>query len=265
MEFFSTCKGLPVHISDSGKGDKTVLLLHGYLETLYIWQEFTTLLSKDMRVVSIDLPGHGLTGTSEVNTMSFCADIAVSVLDKLNIEKAYVLGHSMGGYVALEAVKRYPDRFEGLIMMNSTPFPDSQEKREEREREILIILQKKMHMIARTSIPKMFAPENLVKMEEKILEIRETAEIHDPEGVVATLKGIMQREDNRDFMKSTETPLLVFLGRFDNYIKEEAVKEIVSTAGSSNVIMLEKSGHCGFLEEPVLCSQKLLEFINKSK
>ena len=62
MEYFVTCNGIPVHVSETGKGDKAIILLHGYLETLYIWEEFRSLLPDSSRIVSIDLPGLGLTG-----------------------------------------------------------------------------------------------------------------------------------------------------------------------------------------------------------
>ena len=75
MEFFATSNGIPVHISDTEKGDITILLLHGYLETLYVWEEFIGLFPKNFRFISIDLPGHGLTGTHpHSNSMEFCAD-----------------------------------------------------------------------------------------------------------------------------------------------------------------------------------------------
>ncbi|MFA6770028.1 MAG: alpha/beta fold hydrolase, partial [Bacteroidales bacterium] len=147
MEFFITCNGLPVHISDTKKGNDIIFLLHGYLETLYIWEEFISLLSPYMRVVSIDLPGHGLSGSYPINSMEYCSSTIVSVMDKLNIEKAWLMGHSMGGYVATESIKIFPDRFLGLIMMNSTPFGDSLEKKANRDREISLIKQNKLQSI----------------------------------------------------------------------------------------------------------------------
>ena len=136
MEYFATINGIPLHISDTKSGDKTILLLHGYLETLYIWEEFTSLLAPHFRVISIDIPGHGLSHTPAQNSMEFCAGIADALLETLKIKKAAILGHSMGGYVAIEAIKRYPDRFGALIMMHSSPFSDSAQKIEERKREI---------------------------------------------------------------------------------------------------------------------------------
>ena len=100
MEFFATAANTPVHINDSGKGDKTLILLHGYLETMYVWNEFAESLRDGCRVITIDLPGHGLSCGAPVNTMEFMATAVKGVLDVCQVEKAYVAGHSMGGYAA---------------------------------------------------------------------------------------------------------------------------------------------------------------------
>ena len=95
MEFFATSGSLPIHISDSKKGDKAILLLHGYLETLYIFDEFSEALQKEgFRVIAIDLPGHGLSGSNpEINTIEFAADTATDILKICGVEKAYIAGH----------------------------------------------------------------------------------------------------------------------------------------------------------------------------
>ncbi|MDP3437554.1 MAG: alpha/beta hydrolase [Bacteroidales bacterium] len=261
MEYFSTINGLPIHISDTKEGESSIVLLHGYLETLYIWENLTSLLSKKMRVISIDIPGHGLSGSREVNTMEFCADVVNSLLENLKIEKASILGHSMGGYVALEAVKKYPQRFSSLIMMHSSPFADSPEKIDERKREILLIRQNKLLNIAKLSVPKMFAKQNVSKKEEKIFEIIEVAEIHDPEGVVAVVEGMMQRVDNTEFLKTTQTPVLYIFGKYDNYIPQEAALAFLEGLKEPHYLMLENSGHIGFEEETQLCLDKIVDFL----
>ena len=126
MEFFVTAGGIPVHILDTRNGNKTLLLLHGYLETMCIWTDFIDLLSKKYRVITIDLPGHGLTGTApksndsspSVNSMEFCAGVIKDIMDICGITSAYIGGHSLGGYIALACCRLYPDRFDKLILFN---------------------------------------------------------------------------------------------------------------------------------------------------
>lgn len=261
MEFFTTCNGLPVHVWDSKKGSNVIILLHGYLETLYIWEDFASLLTQSMRVISIDIPGHGLSASYPINTMENCALAIKCVMDKLNIDKAWLLGHSMGGYVAQEAVKLYNDRFLGLIMMNSTPFADTQEKKDNRDREISLIQLKKLHTIVKLSVENMFAKDNISKFEEKILEISEISEIHDPEGIVASLEGMKLREDYTEFLSKCEIPILFLFGKKDNFISLQKASEIQTKVSNASYVFLENSGHNGFIEEPGICAKEILQFI----
>lgn len=262
MEFFTTCKGIPIHISDNKQGDTTLLLLHGYLETLYVWEDFIHPLLQKLRIISFDLPGHGLSGSDkECNSMEFCADIAEAVLAVCNVKSAFIAGHSMGGYVAIEAVKRYPEKFKGLILFHSGPSADSQEKKADRDREIALILKAKLQMIVKMGIPKMFAPENLRMMDEKIEEIIEISETHDPEGIVACLNGLKIREDNLEFLQNYSNPILLFFGKNDCHIPMEKANLLISLLPNAQYLILEHSGHNGFLEEPLVVQNRLIEFL----
>ena len=152
MEYFATANGITVHLLDTEKGNstekekKTIVLLHGYMETMNIWNEFIDRLKGEFRVITMDMPGHGLSDSApagvdgqSVNTMDFCADVVKSVLDICNVQKAVIGGHSMGGYVAETFCVKYPGSIEKLILFNSNPYADSPEKSEDRKRETDII------------------------------------------------------------------------------------------------------------------------------
>ena len=262
MEFFQICNGIPVHIFDSRNGNKVFVLIHGYLETLYLWDELIKCLPKDIRVISFDIPGHGLSGTDkEINSMAFCADVLKDMLAKLGVkEKVVVIGHSMGGYIALEALKLYPELFSALVLMHSAPYADSEEKKLEREREIGLIRQNKLLQIVRLAIPKMFAAENLARMEDKIIEVSETAEIHDREGIIASIEGLIKREDNSKTLVSSPIPVMLIHGRHDNYISTERVEALIEAFPAVQVSIMENSGHAAFIEEPEKVAEKLVSF-----
>lgn len=263
MEYFAISNGIPVHILDTKKGDKTILLLHGYLETLYIFNELIEILQKKFRVVAIDLPGHGLSGSNkDVNSMEFCAETAVDVLKKNGIEKAYVAGHSMGGYVAQNCVKLHPEMFEGLILLNSTPFADTPEKKVDRQREMDLILSAKLGHLASISIPKMYAPSNLRRLDEKIEETVEITETHDPNGIVACIKGMMQREDTSDTLKNTKNVLIV-LGTEDKFITEAVREKLTVNFPSANFAIIGETGHNSFIEAPENVVAAIENFIAK--
>lgn len=261
MEFFAISNGIPVHILDTKKGDKTILLLHGYLETLYIFNEFVELLEKDYRVIAIDLPGHGLSGSNkDINTMDFCAAVAADVVKKCGVKKAVVAGHSMGGYVAQSCVKQYPDIFEGLILLNSTPFADSPQKKEDREREIDLILNAKLGHLASISIPKMYAPANLRRLDEKIEETVEITETHDPNGIVACIKGMMDREDSKETLAKQQKAMFIF-GTEDKFITNEVRESLIKDFPNVKAVTVEQTGHNSFIEEPEMVAEAVKEFI----
>lgn len=268
MEFFSLCDGIVIHIADSARSnleyERTVILLHGYLETLYIWDDFVPLIDDNTRVVRIDLPGHGMSGSYEINTMAFCARSVVAVMDKLGIEKAWIAGHSMGGYVLAEAVKLYESRFYGAIMLNSTTYADSSDKKEHREREISLIDHNKLQSVVRVSVPKMFALENRPAMEEKILEITEISEVHDPTGIKASLRGIMEREDNTEAMAASKLPKLFLFGNQDHFISVEVAENLLKKISGCEAHFFEGCGHNSFLEKPHESAAIINEFINKN-
>lgn len=261
MEYFAISNGIPVHILDTKKGDKTIMLLHGYLETLYIFNEFIEELEKKFRVIAIDLPGHGLTGSDkEVNSMEFCAKVAADVLQKSGVQKAYVAGHSMGGYVAQNCVKLFPELFQGVILLNSTPNADSPEKKSDREREIELVLSAKLGHLATLSIPKMYAQANLRKFDEKIEETIEITETHDPKGIVACIKGMMERADTKEVLKNAAKAMFIF-GTDDKFITEEIREKLIGEFPGVKAVIIPETGHNSFIEKPEEVLKAIEDFI----
>ena len=146
-----------LHICDSQAGEKCVVLLHGYLESSLVWEDFVPYLYKEVRVVTLDLPGHGISVvTGEVHTMDFLADTVADALTALGIGRCTLVGHSMGGYVALAFCERHPEMLDGLVLLSSTPNPDTPEKAENRRREIALVEAGKKEMLRSSKVPQLF-------------------------------------------------------------------------------------------------------------
>ncbi|MDR2424319.1 MAG: alpha/beta fold hydrolase [Prevotellaceae bacterium] len=262
MEYFKTCRNIPVYVSDSLNGAHTLVLLHGYLETNEVWADFASLLTNGIRIIAIDLPGHGLSGTnSNENSMEFMADVLAEVLHHAKIEKATVAGHSMGGYAALAFAEKYPEMLEKLCLFHSTPNPDTDEKKQNRDREIALIRENRLASILNINIPNMFATENRKRMDDCIVMISENATVSDTQGIIACLEGMKNRKDMNAFLAGFDKPLLLIFGKKDKYIAENVAKELVEKFPEADVLMLENSGHAGFLEEPETSANKIREFV----
>lgn len=240
---------------------QTILLLHGYLESLDVWENFVPLLTPAARVVSLDIPGHGISQVmGEVHTMDFLADVAVGVMDSLSIEKCVVVGHSMGGYVATALLKRHPKRVQSLVMLHSTPYADAQPKREQRQREIDIIISGKRDLLAATAPIHGFAEQNRRRLSSDIAALSERIQMFDEDGIIALLRGLASREDMSTLLAESAVSQLFIFGRKDEYITEQVAQKIIEEQPQAKVVWLEESGHMGFIEEPEKCAEVILNF-----
>jgi pimeloyl-ACP methyl ester carboxylesterase len=150
----------------------------------------------------------------------------------------------------MEFLHLFPERTRGYCLFHSTCFADSEEKRENRDREISLVLCGKKLQIIRTNIPKGFSEANIEKMADKVEWARRLAAANPDEGIIALLQGMKQRRDHSDLLGRTSPPPLIIWGRGDNYIGEEVFNKLVGLAPHATVVVLKNSGHMGFIEEP---------------
>lgn len=249
--------------TDRGVGE-VLVLVHGYLESSEVWGRFRDSLVKDYRVVCIDLPGNGRSSVYTQNhTMCFHAGAVLAVLDKEKIDRFFLLGHSLGGYVALSIVDNHPGRLKGSILMHSHPYADTDEIIDNRLREIKIVKAGKQDAIYPVNIPRMFADVNLERFKDDVDALIKIASGHKAEGIIAVLKGMIQRKSREDIMAETNVPLLYILGTMDNYIPYKTIIENITMPESGTIYTLDKSGHMGFLEETDRSVEAISDFISK--
>ncbi len=263
VEKFLMAGEKPLHICDSEKGEKCVVLLHGYLESMLVWDEFVPLLYKNVRVVTLDIPGHGISIVDgEEHSMEFLADVVCDGVRALGVEKFTVVGHSMGGYVALAMCERHPEMIDGVVLLSSTPNADSDEKKKNREREISLVKAGKKEMLAKVAPEAGFAAVNRGRMKDYILDLVEQVYITEDEGVVALLAGMMNRKDQNDMLRQFAKPQMFIMGTQDDYIPYDVAQQVVASHPQARVVWLEKSGHMGFIEEPKATAEAILLFMN---
>lgn len=252
----------PLHLCDSGTGDQCVVLLHGYLESMLVWDDFIPLLYKKVRVVTLDLPGHGIsTVTGACHTMEFLADVVAAAMQALGIDRYTVVGHSMGGYVALALAERHAQHLDGVVLLSSTPNADSDEKRENRRREIALVQSGKKELLARVAPAAGFAACNRTRFKEQIEDLTEQVHVTEDEGIIALLNGMIERKDRNEMLRQSATRQLFILGCKDEYITEEVAEKMIANHPQATVVRLENSGHMGFIEEPEQTAEALLHFM----
>lgn len=248
-EIFFTVKGI----------GNPLILLHGFLESSKIWKPFLPALEKKRQVVCIDLPGHGNSGNiGDVHSMEFMADVVSKVLEHLNIEKAGFAGHSMGGYVCLALLEKSPSPVKNLVLVNSTPEEDSEERKQNRERAIDLINRNKSAYI-KMAISNLTSPENSRIFKSELEELKAEALQFSTEGIIACLRGMKIRTNKIELLKSLNAQKIMIMGRKDPVLN---VEETISLGRHCNCkIILTENGHLSYLENRVEV-EEILHFID---
>jgi pimeloyl-ACP methyl ester carboxylesterase len=262
MEKFFITEGKRICYSDTGSG-KLILLLHGYLETSRIWENFAKRLSADFRIIAPDIPGHGGSDMfGEVHSIEMIAMLMKNLVNEAGVDRFLLAGHSLGGYAALAFAELYPEMLSGYCLFHSHPLADSPEALNKRRREIELVLKGKKDLMYPDNISKMFAEKNLERFSNEVERSKEIASSVPAEGIVAVLKGMMERKSRIDVMEKGEVPCLWILGAMDNYIDCNVIQTKVSLPRNAELKILQNSGHLGFVEEENISAEILKSFAN---
>jgi pimeloyl-ACP methyl ester carboxylesterase len=253
-------KNTKIYYTDIGKGT-AVVLLHGFLENLSMWNAYVDEFSKKNRVIAVDLLGHGATEClGYIHTMEDQADMVNHVLHELKIRKAVFVGHSMGGYVALAFAELYPDNVKGLVLLNSTSRADSEERKTNRNRAIAAVKQNYTAFV-RMSIGNLFSEDNRERLEEIIETVRQEALNTPLQGIVAALEGMKIRKDREVILHFAPYPMLLILGKKDGVLNyEDSLDQIENTKVE---LVTFPDGHMSHIENEKELKTILFGFIKK--
>ena len=237
----------------SGNGKENLVLLHGFMENILIWEDLEDYLSKKFRLIKIDLPGHGRSDIyGEVHTMELMAEKVKDVTDKLKLDKFHLLGHSMGGYTSLAFAEKFPEVLKSLTLFFSTYYPDDEEKKEQRRKSFRIITENFKTYVG-AGIPNLFNPNEKDILEGKIELAKEIAFSTKPEGALACVKGMIERTDKKAVLENLDAKILVFAGKHDNAVKTDImIKNLPDKTNIKSYVL--DCGHNGQLEKPEICA-----------
>ncbi|WP_066222206.1 alpha/beta fold hydrolase [Formosa haliotis] len=251
-------KDSPIYFSDQGKGT-AIILLHGFLENSSMWKRLAPKLAKKHRVICIDLLGHGDTACiGYIHTMDEMADAVQTVLNHLKIRRYYIVGHSMGGYVALVLAERLPDNIKGLVLMNSTTKPDSPERIALRNRAIEVVKQNYETLVT-MSIANLFRPENTEKFADEIEWLKQEALRTPLQGYIAAQEGMKIRQDLDVLLHFSPYKKMIIYGLNDPVLDP---KSIIQQTLNTEVKLVElPDGHMSYIENESEVLQELMHFI----
>jgi pimeloyl-ACP methyl ester carboxylesterase len=245
--------------SETHGSGPVVLLLHGFPMNHHVWDEFIKSLPGGFTYVTPDLPGFGKSALlQEGFSIDDVANEVNKWIDSEGLQPAVLIGHSLGGYVALAMTAQNPSAFKGLVLFHSTAEADSDDKKESRSKVLEFIDQHGAHAFTSNFIEPLFTdPEHPGISVVKDLSVGATKE-----AVQGYTRAMRDRPGRTEILRTAPWPVLIIGGENDKAIPASALEQQVITSGGSLVI-LEGAAHMGMFEKREEAAGIIRDFLFK--
>lgn len=245
-----------------GKG-LAVVLIHGFPLCRQMWApQRTALADAGYRVICPDLPGFGespsLTGPA---SMSNYADSVIDLLNELGIEKAVIGGMSMGGYVLLDLVERYPNRLLGAMFLVTRAAADDAAGKQKRTMMVEQVKGGNVLTIPDAFVPILFAEETSRENPHLVSKVRQWVESSPSPGLIEGLVAMRERGDSVDKLPTFAMPALVVGAQRDLAVPPEHSQMLAEDLPDAKLVIIPGAGHMANLEQPELFNAALLDFL----
>jgi len=252
------------HLSydDVGEGSTPIICLHGYPFDKSMWKGQLDFLKSSNRIIACDIRGFGKS-TDEESQLSidlFSEDLR-AFMDKLNIDKAIVCGLSMGGFIALNAMKRFPNRFEALILCDTQCIADTAEVKEKRYETIDDINLNGVADFNEGFIKSVFHKDSLTDKKDFVEKLRTVVFANSQHIITGGLSALAERSETCSTLKDINIPTLIICGREDEVTPLVQSASMNSTIRGSILHVIDNAGHVSNLEQPEEFNKHLLNFL----
>lgn len=253
-----------VNYTDAGPEEAPVIIfIHGFPLNLTMWNKQIEVLKDNYRVIAYDIRGHG---ESDAGNESFSIDLFVSDLirfmNSLKITKASICGLSMGGYIALNAIENYPERFEGLVLCDTSCMADTPEAKERRMKAIENIIKNGVMNYAGESIKNLFAPESFATKVAEVSAVKEMI-VNTPEfSLCSTLLALSARHETCTGLPELNVPVLVIVGEHDGITPLSVSHIMLEKIKGAALQVVGHAGHLSNLENPEVFNSYIKKFLD---
>jgi pimeloyl-ACP methyl ester carboxylesterase len=265
---FLEVDGLRVHYRDEGQGP-TLLLLHGSNAALFTWERWTRELSGRFRVISLDLPGHGLTGPDPQGrySASDMANFLEAFRARLGLERFHLAGNSMGGSVAWHYALLYPERVERLVLVDSAGYP----REEPAPLVFRLVRMPVLGELLSQVTPRLVVEKNLRAI------YGDPSKVTDAQ--VERYHELLLREGNREATRERmrldgdelwrrlgelKHPTLILWGEKDAWILPKYAHRFAELIPHSRLVLYPDLGHIPMEEDPVRTAADVTRFLDES-
>jgi len=259
----ASINGTRIHYVDTGDlADRSIVLIHGFPFSHEMWSPQIAFLKERLRVVAYDVRGHGKSDVGDGQyTLELFVDDLVGLLDHLRIQKAILCGLSMGGYIALRAIERNPERCLALILCDTSPEADSNEAKLRRSASIKAIKREGVKPFADAFLKLAFAQQ--IKNADTLLMMKKIIESNSPIGICGTLLALAGRTDTTAALSKIGVATLILVGELDKITPPTVSQEMHDEIPGSELYIVPSAGHLSNLENPADFNKCLLDFLNR--
>lgn len=254
--------GFDLSYDDVGEGSIPIIFLHGFPFDKTMWELQLEFLKFTYRLISCDIRGFGKS-TDEYTPLSIdlFADDLIKFMDKLKIEKAILCGLSMGGYIALNAEKRFPGRFEALILSDTQCIADTAEGKEKRYKVIEDIKAEGVTKFNEGFLKSVFHPDSITNKKEIVDQLRDVVFANTQYIITQGLTVLAERSETCSSLDEIEIPTLIICGREDVVTPLAQSESMNAAIKGSKLQIIENAGHVSNLEQPHEFAKYLSEFL----
>ena len=255
--------GVSLALEVAGTGP-AVLFIHGYPLDRTLWRHQVEQL-RGYRRIAPDLRGMGRSDAPDLGySMGTYADDLGALLDALGIDEAVLCGISMGGYIALECVRRWRRRIRGLVLMDTRAEPDSAEARKARDASASAARERGTIAVAEAMLPKLFAAQTADAVGPAWSQVEAMVRGTPVAGIVGALSAMRDRPDSTPLLPSLgDLPVLVMSGEDDRIIPAAQARALAEGIPGARLQIVDGAGHLPPVERPAETTEILREFLGE--
>ena len=247
---------------DIGEGTIPIVFLHGFPFDKTMWQEQLDYLKTTHRVIACDIRGFGKSKDEESHLgMDLFANDLILFIDKLGLEKVIICGLSMGGFIALNAMKRFPSRFEALILCDTQCIADSHDVKAKRYKTIDDIKEYGVSNFNEGFLKKVFHEDSIANKPELVEQLRKVVFSNSQHIICQGLVALAERSETCSIINKITIPTLIICGREDAVTPLDESKFMNKNIQGSVLHVINNAGHVSNLEEPAKFNKLLRDFL----
>ncbi|MFZ1593264.1 MAG: alpha/beta hydrolase [Chitinophagales bacterium] len=262
MNLILNINNLNLSYDDVGEGNIPIIFLHGFPFDKSMWAKQLDFFATTNRVIAIDIRGFGKsTDESTPLSIDLFSDDLMLFMNQMKISKAIICGLSMGGFIALNAQARFPDRFEAIILCDTQCIADTIEVKLNRYKTIDEIALNGTLNFNEAFIKKVFCKNSFTNKQEIVTQLRSVVMANPEQIIINGLKALAERSETCSTLSEINIPTLIICGREDEVTPLEQSEFLHTSIKASVLHIIDNAGHVSNIEQPEEFNNEISKFL----